>query len=380
MEKVDLSDRQRKWIAAGITTLAVSMVCAFAVGIGWVLLKALDLAAPALVPVIVGLFLSMFFKPYYGWFLVRLRNPTLSLAAMLLTVLVPAGVVLWCFGSMLAEQIAAFVTAAPTLITRMSAWFASNHPGVHAGLAQMGMDDSVLLFFTDPAKFSHDLIGQLGSEYGDRAVKAGLGAFKCLTGAVGVLLTAIFFVYFLMKPEVNGSDCARQMTFLKPETRAFVASQIDAFFDILVSFFQRQVVICLIEGLLYGLGFACVGLPYGFVIGFALGCLNLVPFLGTLVFLPTALLIAFFGDGGSAMRLLGVIGVWAAGQFADGYAITPLIQGKKTGLGFAGVIFSFFFWSAVFQPLLGLLLAIPLSAFCLVLWRALRDRYIKAVI
>jgi hypothetical protein len=76
----------------------------------------------------------------------------------------------------------------------------------------------------------------------------------------------------------------------------------------------------------------------------------------------------------------GVTGVWAAGQFADGYAITPLIQGKKTGLGFAGVIFSFFFWSAVFQPLLGLLLAIPLSAFCLVLWRAVRDKYIKGVI
>lgn len=377
---IDMSDRQRWWTAAGITTLAVSAVCAFTLGVGWVVLKALDLAAPALIPVIVGMLLSMFFKPYYGWFLGKMRNPTLALSMMSLTVLVPTGVILWCFGSMLVEQVAAFVTAAPTLISRMSAWFAANYPGVHTGLAQLGVDDSMLLFFTDPAKFSHDLIAQLGSEYGDKAVKAGIGVFKCFSGAVSVLLTVIFFVYFLMKPEVNGEDCVRQMPFLKPETRGFVASQIDSFFDILVSFFQRQVVICLIEGMLYGLGFACVGLPYGFVIGFALGCLNLVPFLGTLVFLPTALAIAFFGDDGSLMRLLGVAGVWAAGQFADGYAITPLIQGKKTGLGFAGVIFSFFFWSAVFQPLLGLLLAIPLSAFCLVLWRALRDKYIKGVI
>ena len=69
-----------------------------------------------------------------------------------------------------------------------------------------------------------------------------------------------------------------------------------------------------------------------------------------------------------------------AGQIADGYAITPLIQGKRTGLGFAGVIFSFLFWSAVFKSLLGLLLAIPLSAFCLVLWRTVKERYIKGVI
>ena len=73
-------------------------------------------------------------------------------------------------------------------------------------------------------------------------------------------------------------------------------------------------------------------------------------------------------------------GVWAAGQIADGYAITPLIQGQRTGLGFAGVIFSFLFWSAVFKSLLGLLLAIPLSAFCLVLWRTVKERYIKGVI
>ena len=93
-----------------------------------------------------------------------------------------------------------------------------------------------------------------------------------------------------------------------------------------------------------------------------------------------ALLLAFFGDGGSMLRLIGVSCVWAAGQVADGYAITPLIQGKRTGLGFAGVIFSFLFWSAVFKSLLGLLLAIPLSAFCLVLWRTVKEKYIKGVI
>jgi predicted PurR-regulated permease PerM len=169
------------------------------------------------------------------------------------------------------------------------------------------------------------------------------------------------------------------MPFLKPETRAFVAEQIDAFVAILVSFFQRQTVICLIEGVYYGLGFAFVGLPYGFLIGFMLGVLNLVPLMGTVLCLPIALPLAYFG-GGSATRVVMVLVVWAIGQLLDGYLITPRIQGNKTGLGYAGVIFSFFFWGTVLGPVLGLLLAIPLSAFCVVLWRALKSKYIRPVV
>ena len=130
----------------------------------------------------------------------------------------------------------------------------------------------------------------------------------------------------------------------------------------------------------YGLGFALVGLPYGFFIGFMLGVLNLVPLFGTVVCLPVAMPLAYFGTGGSTTRLVLVLVVWAIGQFLDGYLITPKIQGNKTGLGYAGVIFSFFFWGIVLGPVLGLFLAIPLSAFCVVLWRALKSKYIRPVV
>ena len=225
-----------------------------------------------------------------------------------------------------------------------------------------------------------DAIGDFYTRYGATALKASAGALKCLIGVVSVLVTLIFFVFFLMTRERRGADFVEQMPFLKVETREFLAVQIDTFIDILVSFFQRQVVICLIEGVMYGGGFWLVGLPYGFLVGFALGVMNLIPFFGSLVCLPVALPLAYFTHDGSMARLLSVLGVWAAGQLLDGYLITPRIQGGKTGLGYAGVIFSFFFWSTVLGPLLGMLLAIPLSAFCVVLWRSLKSRYIKPVV
>jgi len=377
---IDFTPTQNKMIAAGLTVLSFAVVLAFVLCIGWVALKFLDLASPALTPVIVGIFLALFFKPYYNWVLSHVRNPTLALFLMISSVLLPLGLVCWFSGAFIVNQVTNLVKAAPMVVTRFSSWTNTQFPQAQALFASLGVPPEQMKFFTDPAAFSHELIATIAGSYGVSAVKAGVGALKYLSTIGTALLSLLFFVFFLMRPDVQGSDCVRHLPFLKEETRAFVAEQVDAFTGILVSFFQRQVLICLVEGLLYGMGFMLVGLPYGFVLGFMLGALNLVPLLGTMVILPLAIPIAFFGDGGSVLRLIGVLGVWITGQVLDGYVITPTIQGDKTGLGFAGVIFSFLFWGVVFHSILGLLLAIPLSAFCTVLWRAVKARYIKAVI
>ena len=379
---IEFSPAQKRVVAAGVTVLSFTVVLAFVLFLGWTLLRFLGFASPALTPVIAGIFLSMLFKPYYAWFQKRVRNPTLALVLMLLSVLVPFGLLCWFGGAFVADQVSHLIRTAPTIAGRLSAWVNQHYPNAQTLVSQLGAkpDDLLLMFLVDPVRFSHELVSTLGSEYGADAVKAGFSFLKYLTGLGSSLVALLFFVFFLMRPAMTGTDYVKELPFLKDGTKAFVAKQVDAFFDILVNFFQRQVVICLLEGVLYGLGFMLVGLPYGFVIGFLLGALNLVPLFGTVTCLPLALPIAYFGDGGSLFRLLCVLAVWLTGQFLDGYLITPKIQGEKTGLGYAGVIFSFFFWGVVFHSMLGLLLAIPLSAFCVVLWRALKEKYIKGVI
>ena len=200
-------------------------------------------------------------------------------------------------------------------------------------------------------------------------MKIGAGAAAVLQWFVYVLVTAIFFVYFLMTKNFCGGKIADAIPMLKEKTRKLVANQIDSLIDILVSFYQRQILICLIEGCFYGIGFWLVGVPYGIFIGLMLGSLNVIPFFGSIVCLPLALTFAYFGLGGSGLKVVLVLLVWGIGQFLDGYFITPKIQGDKTGLGYAGVIFSFMLWTMFLGPLLGMLLAIPLSACCVVLWR-----------
>ena len=362
---LEFSDGQRRMVATGLTTLSFMAVFAFVVFTFRILVKILSLASPAIVPLALGLFLAMFFKPYYRWWKRMLRNPSLAVVAMLATVLAPLTLLLWYAGAVAADQISNLLRQGPQLFSHVLEWFQTTFPRAKTLLDQLGVP--------------YENIGDFYTSYGATAIRAGTGALRLLGGVVSVLVTLIFFVFFLMTKDRGGADIAKQLPFLKDETRDFVAEQIDAFLDIMVSFFQRQTVICIIEGVMYGTGFALVGLPYGFLIGFALGVMNLVPLFGSVVCLPIALPLAYFVHDGSLMRLVAVLCVWGAGQLLDGYFITPKIQGNRTGLGYAGVIFSFLFWASVLGPLLGMLLAIPLSAFCVVLWRALKSKYIKPV-
>ena len=316
----------------------------------------------AIAPVVAGFFLALFFKPYYRWWKSVLRNPTLALVIMVLTVIVPVGLLIWYAGAVMVDQISNLIAQGPHLVNEVVTWFQTTFPRLHSLLMQIGIP--------------YENLGDVYAKYGATALKASAGALKCLSGVIAVLVSLIFFVFFLMTKDRRGGEIVSELPFLKEDMKAFIAAQIDAFVDILVSFFQRQTVICLLEGVMYGAGFWLVGLPYGFLIGFALGVLNLVPLFGTIVCLPVALPLAYFPSGGSMTRLALVVAVWAAGQFLDGYLITPKIQGGKTGLGYAGVIFSFFFWGTLLG-LVGLLLAIPLSAFCVVLWRAIKARYMS---
>ena len=363
---IEFTKGQKKTIAAGLTVLALTLVFAFVSFAVWLALKALAYTASALIPVALGFVLALFFRPYYHWWGRLLRNPTLSLVVMLATVLVPLGLVIWYAGAILVDQVSNLIAQGPSLVRQVLDWSQATFPKLHLLLDQMGVP--------------YGNLSDVYAKYGETALKAGSGAIKCLSGVVSALVTMIFFVFFLTSKPHRGSEIVSQLAFLKQETRVFVAEQVDLFIDILVSFFQRQTVICLIEGMLYGTGFWLVGLPYGFLLGFLLGVLNLIPLFGSVVCMPIALPLAYFVQGGSLTRLCLVLAVWGTGQVLDGYFITPKIQGNKTGLGYAGVIFSFFFWGTVLGPLLGLLLAIPLSAFCVVLWRAVRVRYMRPVV
>jgi predicted PurR-regulated permease PerM len=149
------------------------------------------------------------------------------------------------------------------------------------------------------------------------------------------------------------------------------------FMSIVAAFYRGQLIIGLIMGALLAFGFTVIGLKFGLILGFVIGILNIVPYLGTILGLAITLPLAFFQpDGGG--RLVGlVLLVYLLVQAIEGWVLTPRIMGKQTGLHPVAIIVAIFFWGTAFQGVIGMLLAIPLTAFFVTAWRLAKRKYFQ---
>ena len=94
--------------------------------------------------------------------------------------------------------------------------------------------------------------------------------------------------------------------------------------------------------------------------------LNIVPYLGTILGLVTVLPIAYFQPDGGIATMGFALGVFTVVQLFESYFLTPRIMGQSTGLHPLVIIIAIFFWGTALGGILGMILAIPLTAFFVV--------------
>lgn len=378
---ISFTERQQGIVAAGLTVLCATLVAGFAALLLWAVYQLVSAVSVVVTPLLVALILALLLRPYHQWLHRHLRRSNLlAIPALFLSVLIPAAALLFFFGSLFASQLVSLTDYLPALAERISAALTESNPDLEAFLDKYGLAEKLPLL-----NAPHDLVAAAldrisFDDVGGKALSVGVGAIRYVASLIGWLVVPVYLIYFLTAKPFSGRNAENFMPFLKPGTRRDVTYLIDEFLAIIVAFFRGQILIAFIQGLLFGLGFWMVGLPYGFLIGLTLGCFNLVPYLGNIIGLAVTLPMSFFGEGGSAVRLVLVSAVFCVVQSVDSYFITPRIQGKKTGLSDPAIIFSLLFWGVVFKGMLGVLLAIPLSAFIVVFWRLLKNKYIKELI
>lgn len=380
---VSFSRRQAAAIQAGVTVFCLALVLAFAGLILWALLRFVSAVSVVLVPFFVAMILATLLKPLYGWFHRHLwRRDWLALTVFFLALAALIGL----------------------LVALPATWGARLIPQEFGHLGLTGTARKITSDYIQPAADrlslwagveSPDIAALVTSRLHDlswRQITSGAGAG--IRGAMEIggqalawLVLPIYLGYFLVFPVPDGRDASRFLPFLKPSTREDIAYLIDEFLSILTAFFRGQVLDAIIQGVLFGLGFLATGLPFGFLTGFLLGLFNIVPYLGNVIGFAVILPVAFFGpDGGAGLiagpglaRLISVLVVFTIVQALDNYLVLPAIQGKRTGLGNVAIIFSLLFWGVLLDGVLGMLLAIPLSAFIVVFWRLLKKKYLSGL-
>ncbi len=364
------TDRQNHLITRSLTIVT----CTVAAGVSWWLLSHLaefvELHSNVLLPPVAAIILAMICKPLYDLFTRWFRGSHgVSVAAVILVVFVPVGLFLWFFGDLAIRQAIRLLDRLPDLSERVHAMTVDRLPELRSFLEQRGL--MPLVESLNPESWLESITLQLrGTAY-----TFGSRALSFLGGLLGWLVLPVYTAFFLATRPLDGSDVRKLLVFACPKTRDNAAFLVDQFLGIVVTFFRGQVFVAFLQGLLFGIGFHVVGLDYGILIGLTLGVLNIVPYLGNLVGLSVTLPLALFGESGSPGRLLAVLAVFLTVQTLDNYYITPRIMGGRTGLSSFVVIFSLFFWNAVIGGMLGMILAIPLSAFLVVFWRLLKHEY-----
>ncbi len=256
------------------------------------------------------------------------------------------------------------------------------------------------------------------------------GAFGFFGYILGMLMVPIYLYYFLREGHKISQTWADYLPLRASKFKDEVVGTLTEVNGYVISFFRGQMVVSLIDGALVAVALSLLGLPYALLIGVFLAILGLIPYIGNLMVMIPALIIAIVHfsstevgtvqgpdpavdgqvakvtvteivgekevtwtdekivvdvlEGGKEAEVLvhawnWLPNVWAYPvivllifvtlQQINGLVTAPKIVGDSVGLHPLTVIFSVLFWSLLLGGLLGALLAVPLTASIKVLFR-----------
>ena len=178
------------------------------------------------------------------------------------------------------------------------------------------------------------------------------------------LITFYFYYFSVHWPAITGFFAG-----LIPDERKGTVLQLASEMDRAVAGFVRgRIVICILMGVMFAVGWQVCGVPYGIALGTLTGALSIVPYLGG-VGLPIAvglLAVDQFGLPPDARMAVWGILLWPTVVFVvvqtiEGYLLTPVIAGKATNLDPVTIVVAILAGGSV-AGVYGMLLAIPIAA------------------
>jgi len=326
-------------------------------------------------PLAVAGILALLMRPVVTVFerRLKLKRPMAVVLLYVVFVLLMAGLLV-TFLPALISQLLEFIAYLPTLWQKTVAWSEAHFPEWLAIIRPYLENPTVKAALDGLTQQAQDLLGHIAPTL----KSAGAGIFGIFGIMASLAVIPVYLFFFLLSNNDPTKSLPDHLPFLKKEHREDIVFLVREFVGILVAFFRGQLLIGLIMGVLLATGFSIAGLKFGLAIGLLTGLLNIVPYLGSILGLSIALPLAFLQPEGG-LPLVGIcVVVFAAVQLIEGWLLTPRIMGQQTGLHPVAIIVAIFFWGQALGGVLGMLLAVPLTAFFVTAWRFVRRKYFAA--
>jgi predicted PurR-regulated permease PerM len=224
--------------------------------------------------------------------------------------------------------------------------------------------DALIKWARDNAQSIARTVGQQAIGSGATALAAAVGLFV----SIGYLcfsasLTAFFFFFF-------STGYGRVLVFwegLIPERKKGRVVDLVAQMDrVIAGFVRGRLLIATILAAYMVIAYWVIGVPAPFLVGIGVGYLFLLPYISVLG-VPLAIVLMALHPGPLAFQqswywiLAAPVVVYMIGQLLDDYLLSPIIQGRTTGLEAPMILFASIAGGAL-AGVYGLLLAIPVAA------------------
>lgn len=223
---------------------------------------------------------------------------------------------------------------------------------------------------------SNDLITTVRDTFASfaQSLATGITGFvSALTGFVLSLVIVPFILFYLLW---EGERLPHFVLHIfPPRARKEVGAIMSDMDKQISSYVQGQILVSICIGIMITIGFLIIGMPYALLLGFLAMITSVVPYLGPVIAITPAVILAIVS---SPFMLIKLAIVWTVVQLVEGKFISPQIMGKSLSIHPITIIFVLLTAGSLFG-VPGVILGIPGYALLKVLithlFRMFKGRY-----
>ncbi|HET6362701.1 MAG TPA: AI-2E family transporter [Gemmatimonadota bacterium] len=319
----------------------------------------LHVAGSVLAPFVLAFVLAYIADPLVDWWSRRGIGRTWGALGALLLALMVIALAVALIGPLVAAQGAQFLTDLPRIMEELRSWYNAQIMGLARSqlpiIRDIPFERALDVESRDVGQYLLDELERLNPSW-EAAMGVGRGLQTGLTILGYLVLTPVLTFYVLRDFPSVGRGVAQ---ILPPSRRESTLAFLHRYDVLLGEYLRGQLLVATFVGIATAIGFWIVGFPNAILLGVIAGIFNIVPYLGLIVSLIPAALIALLTPP-LWLSALKVAGVFFVVQSLDSYFFSPKIVGDRVGLHPVWVMLAIIGFASVFG-LVGLLLAIPIA-------------------